>query len=106
MSILELYLHQTAEIAPKTGRDVYGKPTTGTTTTVKCRFQEGSKVTKNQKGDEIGVDGEIWVKPTVEINLDDNITVDGTKYRVVKLAKKIGMDGKPDHIKGFVVYAA
>lgn len=104
MSILELYLHQTAEIAAKSGRDLYGKPTQSAGVTVKCRFQEGTKMTKTPAGQEMSVDGEFWVMPTVAVKTDDIMTVDGVKYRVVKVSKKVDLAGKPDHIKGYVVY--
>lgn len=102
MSIVELYLNQSAEIAPKSGRDLYGKPTTGTVITVKCRFQEAKKTTKDSKGQEVGADAEIWLMPTVSLAIDDEVTVSGQKYRVVNVSKKFGLDGQPDHIKGML----
>jgi len=103
MTILDLYLHQTAEIAGKEGRDLYGKPVVGAPVTVKCRFQEVTATMKNQNGEVIGVDAEFWLNNDININIGDQMTVDGSKYRVVKASKKVGLDGTIDHIKGLAV---
>jgi len=41
--------------------------------------------------------------PSVSLSIDDEITVNGSKYSVVNVSKKVALDGTPDHIKGMVV---
>ncbi len=106
MSIIQQYLNQTANIATKKGRDVYGKTTENAAVSVPVRFQESSKRTKDAKGVEITVDGEFWTNPDVSVGIDDVLEVDSVKYRVVKVDRKVGFDGKPSHRKGYVVRVA
>ena len=101
--MIDGYLNQIVSRSAKSGYDVYGKPTTKDGEDVKARFQEKQRRAMDDKGVEFLTDAELWIKPDQTMELDDVITYEGIKYKVVRVDVKRGLSGNPDHKKVLLV---
>lgn len=105
MSNISHYLNQTASRASGGARDAYGKIVDVAIGSIAIRLQESNKRTRIATGEEIGTDAEAWIEPTQEMRLNDSLTLEGTKYRVVKVDTKRLLGGQASHKKLLLIRA-
>lgn len=96
------YLNQQVVRKPKSGFDKFGKPTTGTSETIKARFQESTAPFIDENGKEYTIDANMWVLPSQALALEDVIEVDSVNYKVVGVDTKRGFTGAIDHKKAYL----
>lgn len=97
------YLNQTASLKQKSGFTVEGKPSLGAGASVRVRFQDKQTRLVDDKGNEYVTDGEIWMKPTQTVNLEDVIVYGSVNYKVVRIDTKRDINGQTHHKKALVV---
>lgn len=97
------YLNQTVLRKGRTGKDRYGKITTGSSETIKGRIKGSTRRLIGGDGKEYTVDAELWIKPTQTMNIDDVITWNEKDYKVIHIKEQVGLDGKIDHKKCFLL---
>ena len=105
MSNISRYLNQTATRSTVGARDAYGKVIDVAAGTIALRLQESTKRIKSQTGEEMTTDAEAWVEPDQAISLNEALTVDGTKYRAVRVDQKRLLGGDKSHKKLLLVRA-
>lgn len=99
---VDTYLNQQVARKAKSGVDKFGKITTSASTTIEARYQEKAKRLVDDNGKEYLADGELWVKPTQTLELEDIITVNSINYKVVRVDTKRGLGGSIDHKKAYL----
>lgn len=99
---IDTYTNQAVQIKSKTGFDKYGKPTTGTASSIRARFVEKPKLFKDANGHEYMTDAELWVLPTQTINLEDVVVVSSVNYKVSKIENRRDISGDIDHKKAYL----
>ena len=97
------YLNQTVLRKPRAGKDRYGKVITGASEVIKGRIKGSTKRLIGGSGKEYTVDAELWVKPTQAMQIEDIITWDEKDYKVTHIKEQVGLTGKIDHKKCFLV---
>lgn len=100
---IDTYLNQQVQIKSKTGFDKYGKPTTGSASTIEARFLEKQNIFKDDNGKEYTTDAELWILPTQTITLEDVITVNSINYKVARIDARRDINGSIDHRKAFLI---
>jgi hypothetical protein len=94
-------LKQQVVITPAGGFDPdYNTPIPGTPYTLKCRFQEGVKLVRNQYGDEVVSVGTFYFDKLADISLSDTFTYTNelaaeTTYTPLAISVKRALNGKP-----------
>lgn len=78
----------------------YGDPIYGNPTTLKCRFQEGGKLVRNQRGDEVVSVGTFLFDRLADIEIGDTLTYTNeldaeTTYTPIAISVKRAINGKP-----------
>lgn len=68
-------MRQTVVVSPLTGRDPdYGDPVYGEDYTLKCRFDEGARLVRNQHGEEVVSTGAFLFDKLAVIGISDRLT--------------------------------
>lgn len=67
-------LKDSATITRYSTLDDWGQPTTGTPTTYKCRIDEGTRLTRDQNGQEVVSNTRILFDKNVAVDYDDDLT--------------------------------
>lgn len=94
-------LRQTVIITKLIGTDPdYGDPIYGLPTPVKCRFQEGCRLVRNQRGEEVVSVGTFFFDRLVDIGLSDRLTYTNelgveTSYTPISVSVRRWINGKP-----------
>lgn len=94
-------LKQTVEHAKLIGTDPdYGDPIYADPVSLKCRFQEGAKLVRNQHGDEVVSMGTFLLNKLVEVGLSDTLTFTNelgtaTTHTPIAISVKRDVSGKP-----------
>lgn len=78
----------------------YGDPIYAAPLTLKCRFQEGGKLVRNQQGDEVVSVGTFFFDRIVDIGFGDKLTYTNeldavTSYEPIAISVKRWINGKP-----------
>jgi len=103
MSIQDFY-NQSVTLYPTT-RNKYGKPSKGTGSSIKVRFQEQSNFADsfaNANAKETVFDAVMWCKPTTTIETDYVVLYESKEYRVIRVDVKRGRAGVKHHKKAFL----
>jgi len=89
--------HQSVIKHVKTGYDAQGRETTGTTSTLVCRFVEKpkSRMLPNQQIQVI--DATMYIDGDANINTNDKIVYDGNNYKVHAVIPNRGRKGTVHH---------
>lgn len=94
-------LKQTVTITPPGGFDPdYNTPIPGVPYTLRCRFQEGVKLVRNQYGAEVVSVGTFYFDKLADIALDAKLTYtnelgDATTYDPLTIGVKRMLSGRP-----------
>lgn len=94
-------LKQTVIITPLTGYDPdYNEPIYGTPYSAKCRFSEGMRLVRNQRGEEVVSVGTFYFDRLPEISISDTFTYTDENMRTITytplaIAVKRAINGKP-----------
>lgn len=94
-------LRQTVTITPADGFDPdYNTPIPGDPYTLRCRFQEGVKLVRNQYGAEVISVGTFYFDGLADIALDAKLTYTNeisaeTTYTPLAISVKRALNGKP-----------
>lgn len=94
-------LKQTVIYAKLIGTDPdYGDPIYGEPTPLKCRFQEGGRLVRNQRGQEVLSVGTFFFNKLAEVNFGDTLTYTNeleteTTYTPIAISVKRELNGKP-----------
>jgi hypothetical protein len=56
------------------GEDEWGYPTPGATVTRRCRIDEGTKITRNVRGEEVTTTTQVLLKGAEPVGYDDKLT--------------------------------
>ena len=82
--------------------DDYGDPIYSAPNSLKCRFQEGARLVRNQRGDEVVSVGTFLFDKLVDIGFSDRLTYTNeldaeTTYTPIAISVKRALNGKPMH---------
>ncbi len=101
--MIDFYLNQTVTITPTTF-DSFGKRVAEGGTEAKVRWQEVAKMTKGSKGEDVLVEAILYLSPSSYIGTGDDVmdNTTGNHWRVVKVARKIALDGTVNHIEAML----
>lgn len=94
-------LRQTVIITKLIGTDPdYGDPIYGPPTPVRCRFQEGGRLVRNQRGEEVVSVGTFFFDRLTDIKFSDNLTYTNelgteTTYTPIAISVRRALNGKP-----------
>lgn len=94
-------LKQTVIVTKLIGTDPdYGDPVYGPPTPLKCRFQEGGKLVRNQRGEEVVSVGTFYFDRLADIKFGDRLLFTnelGTEstYTPIAISVKRALNGKP-----------
>lgn len=95
MSMLSGYDNQTVQWCKYLGVDAYGQPKYGEPVAIPCRLQHDRNMVRDEKG-EITV-SEAVVYTTAEIDARDALAVGGESTRIIRVSRKVDLDGQYDH---------
>jgi hypothetical protein len=78
----------------------YGDPAYGAPAILECRFQEGGKLVRNQRGDEVVSVGTFLFDQLADIKIGDTLTYTNeldaeTTYTPIAISVKRAINGKP-----------
>ncbi len=94
-------LKQTVTLMKLTGTDPdYGDPVYSDPIALKCRFQEGVKLVRNQRGEEVAAVGTFFFGGLIDVGLSDTLTLTNelgtvTTYKPIAISVKRALSGKP-----------
>lgn len=91
MSLIAAYLNQTVSLARRTGSDAYGSPAWAAGTTVKARVQQRKRMVRNEAGEQVVSDLQVFLAPTVTVGEGDRITYSGGTYQVLAVSEEQGL---------------
>lgn len=92
----DIYLYQ------RTAHDRYGKPTTGTGTLYKCRFEKTNKTITTATNEREPIDGIVFVGPQCPVRPGDRVQYGDEHYRVLRCSDIVVGNGSVHH-KEFMV---
>lgn len=98
MSVKSL-LKQTLTIYGQTSYNAEGREVVGAGVDVSCRFQQTSKQKLAPNGSTISIDAIAYVPEDTEVEDDDHVDYDGTRYKVVGLYATPNGRGEVEFIK-------
>lgn len=92
-------LRQTLTLYSESSYNAEGREVVGSGTDYSCRFQASSKQRLLPNGSIVSIDAVAYVMPDVDIEFDDHVEFDGTRYKVLGTYKTPGGDGQTKFIK-------
>lgn len=100
------YLNQTCTLYQRTGYNEVGQPQYSVGETVPCRIAFEEEVIRLTDGQELKIQGVIYLEPTQTVNIDDVVASGGDEYTIKEIASKVDIDGNVNHRKGYLVFNA
>ncbi|WP_159081883.1 hypothetical protein [Paenibacillus sp. CAA11] len=94
-------MRQQVVLSPYVGSDPdYGDPIYGPDIVLKCRFDEGVKLVRNQRGEEVVSNGSFLFNKLVSVGFDDKLTFTNelgtvTTYKPLSIGVIRDIVGKP-----------
>lgn len=81
---------QTATHKAKSGKNMYGEPSFGSATTLKCKFVDKLTKRTDANGDEIVADAVMYVARSTSIACEDFVTFGSNNYEVMTVETQTG----------------
>lgn len=92
MSAITPYLNQTVSVTPETGHDADGASTYGTPYTVRARVEQRKRLVRNDLGEQLVSDMQVFLEPDAAVSEGDSITYEGAYYEVLSVTKERALE--------------
>lgn len=92
MSLIAAYLNQSVQIAARSGHNSNGQATYSAAATARARVQMRKRLIRNESGEQVVSDMQVFLGPTTTIAEGDRITYAGVTYVVLSVTTEQGLD--------------
>ena len=86
------YLTQTVTIQRRTGSDVDGQATYASSVSALARVQQRKRLIRNEAGEQVVSDMQVFLGPATAISEGDRITYTGASYHVLSVTEEFALD--------------
>lgn len=86
------YLTQTVTIHRRTGSDVDGQATYASAVSALARVQQRKRLIRNEAGEQVVSDMQVFLGPATAISEGDRITYTGASYHVLSVTEEFALD--------------
>lgn len=93
------FLNQDATVYNQSSLDRYGRENFGSGTSIKCRFERKKKAKLMPSGETQIIDGIVYCKPDITVNVDDKLTFDSNNYKVLNKESVVVGNGTTHHLE-------
>lgn len=93
------FFNQIMTVYPKASYNRYGRVVTTTGTEENCRFQKGTRSVLMPNGQTKVIEGIIYTKAGLSVNINDRIDYAGDKYQVFSKSEPVDGSGNVNHLK-------
>lgn len=86
------YLTQTVGIVRRTGKDADGQATYAASVSALARVQQRKRLIRNEAGEQVVSDMQVFLAPSTAISEGDRITYSGATYHVLSVTEEYALD--------------
>lgn len=90
-------LNQTVTISRRTGSDVHTKETYSAGVDARARFERKASVIVTQEREREPIDGIVFIKPNVDVEVGDRLAYNSTNYKVMAVEDVVLGNGTVHH---------